>query len=119
MVGEVRRSRGRTESRNFLILDAQSVKNTDTANEKGYEAGRKVSGMKRHSAVDTKGLAHAIHGTTANVTDRAGAVAFAEEHKDTLRTVTHFLVDGGYTGEMFAGEMARILGATVARRKAQ
>jgi hypothetical protein len=32
---------------NFQI-DAQSVKNTDTAEEKGYDAGKKVSGIKRH-----------------------------------------------------------------------
>ncbi len=113
MVGEVRHNNGRTKNTSFLIIDAQSVKNTDTANEKGYDAGQKVSSMKRHIAVDTNGLPHALHGTTANVTDRAGAVALAEEHKDTLRTLTNLLVDGGYTSEMFAGEIARILGATV------
>src|SRR5438874_11533391 len=103
LVGEIRRSSGRTESTSFLMIDAQSVKNTETANEKGYDAGKNVSGMKRHIAGDTNGLAHAIHVTTANVTDRAGAVALAEEHKDTLSTVTNLLVDGGYTGEVFAG----------------
>ena len=55
------------------IVDAQSVKNTDTAENKGYDAGKKVSGIKRHIAVDTQGFPHAIHITTANVTDRAGA----------------------------------------------
>ncbi|BBK01300.1 hypothetical protein Xcc3_26070 [Xanthomonas campestris pv. campestris] len=44
----------------FLIVDAQSVKNTDTAGQKGYDAGKKVSGIKRHIAVDTQGLPHAI-----------------------------------------------------------
>ena len=44
----------------------------DTADSKGYDAGKKVSGIKRHLAVDTPGLPHAIHVTTANVTDRAG-----------------------------------------------
>ena len=51
-------------------VDAQSVKNTDTAQEKGYDAGKKISGIKRHIAVDTQGLPHAIHITTANITDR-------------------------------------------------
>ena len=31
----------------FLIVDAQSVKNTDSAEQKGYDAGKKVSGIKR------------------------------------------------------------------------
>lgn len=44
----------------FLIVDAQSVKNTDSADYKGYDAGKKVSGIKRHIAVDTQGLPHAI-----------------------------------------------------------
>jgi hypothetical protein len=43
-----------------LIVDAQSVKNTDTAGHKGYDAGKKVSGIKRHIAVDTQGPPHAI-----------------------------------------------------------
>ncbi|ENZ94417.1 IS1480a transposase [Xanthomonas fragariae LMG 25863] len=38
-----------------MIVDAQSVKNTDTAGQKGYDAGKKVSGIKRHIAVDTQG----------------------------------------------------------------
>jgi hypothetical protein len=32
------------------------VKNTDTAKEKGYDASKKVSGIKRHIAVDINGL---------------------------------------------------------------
>ena len=32
----------------------------DTAEQKGYDAGKKVSGIKRHIAVDTQGLPHAI-----------------------------------------------------------
>ena len=61
MVGEARRSHGRTERTSFCIVDAQSVKNTDSAENKGYDAGKKVSGIKRHIAVDTQGLPHAIH----------------------------------------------------------
>ncbi len=47
-VGETRINRGRNSSTTFVIIDAQSVKNTDTAREKGYDAGKKVSGIKRH-----------------------------------------------------------------------
>ena len=44
-------------------MDSQSVKNTDTAGHQGYDAGKKVSGIKRHIAVDTPGLPHGIHVT--------------------------------------------------------
>ena len=54
MVGEVRINNGRNEKTSFCIVDAQSVKNTDTAKHKGYDGGKKVSGIKRHIAVDTQ-----------------------------------------------------------------
>jgi transposase len=94
-------------------VDAQSVKNTDTAQRKGYDAGKKISGIKRHLAVDTQGLPHAIEVTTANVNDRDAAVLLLLENDDTLSEVVKLLVDGGYTGEDFARRVWAILGATV------
>ena len=98
-VGAVRQSNGRKERTSFCIVDAQSVKNTDSAENKGYDAGKKVSGIKRHIAVDTQGLPHAIHVTTANVTDRAGALAMFDHHQADMGQVQKVLVDGGYTGK--------------------
>lgn len=97
----------------MIIVDAQSVKNTDTAREKGYDAGKKVSGIKRHIGVDTNGLPHAWHVTTANVTDREGAIEAVSIHKKTLSLVKKMLTDGSYTGEKFSKEIDRIIGATV------
>ena len=94
-------------------MDSQSVKNTDTAGHKGYDAGQKVSGIKRHIAVDTQGLPHAIHGTTANVTDRAGALVMFDENRSGLNQVQKALVDGGYTGKPFATAVQSLLGASV------
>ena len=89
------------------------VKNTDTAGHKGYDAGKKVSGIKRHIAVDTQGLPHAIHVTTADVTDRAGALAMFDRRRDGLSQVQNVLVDGGYTGKPFATAVQGLLGAAV------
>jgi len=97
----------------FLIVDAQSVKNTDTAELKGYDAGKKVSGIKRHIAVDTQGLPHAIHVTTANITDRAGALEAFALHDDTLSEVKNVLADAGYTGEKFADSTLELLACSV------
>ena len=94
-------SNGRSEKTSMIIVDAQSVKNTDTAREKGYDAGKKVSGIKRHIAVDTNVLPHGIHITTANITDHDGAIALATSSKDTLSDVEKILVDGGYRGDVF------------------
>ena len=89
------------------------MKNTDSAEEKGYDAGKKVSGIKRHIAVDTWGLPHAVAVTTANVTDRQGALAAFERCKDNLGCVSSILVDGGYTGKAFAQAVSEKIGATV------
>ena len=94
-------------------MDAQSVKNTDTAQEKGYDAGKKVSGIKRHIAVDTQGLPHAISVTTANVTDRSGALLMFLLNDDGLSEVRNVLVDGAYTGARFEDLVFQILGAEV------
>lgn len=94
-------------------MDAQSVKNTDTASEKGYDAGKKVSGIKRHIAVDTQGLPHAIAVTTAEITDRKGALVAFERCRDRLGRVQSVLADGGYVGQPFAQAVKEAWGATV------
>ena len=97
----------------FLILDAQSVKNTDTAALKGYDAGKKVSGIKRHIAVDTQGLPHAVAVTTAAVTDRKGALQALQRCKPGLKQVQSVLCDSGYVGKPFAQSVKDILGEHV------
>lgn len=94
-------------------MDAQSVKNTDSAEQKGYDAGKKVSGIKRHIAVDTQGLPHAIAVTTAEVTDRSGALQAMDRCQANLTLVESILVDGGYTGQPFADGVMERLKATV------
>ncbi len=96
-------------STTFLLLDAQSVKNTDMAKEKGYDAGKKVSGIKGHLAVDTLGLPHAIAITCANVGERQGGLLAFERCADNLNTVQAVLCDGGYTGEHFSSGVQEIL----------
>lgn len=96
-----------------MVVDAQSVKNTDSAREKGYDAGKKVSGIKRHIAVDTQGLPHAIAVTPADVTDRKGALLALGRHAADLQSVAGVLADGGYVGEPFAQAVKELLGAQV------
>ena len=112
-VGAARQSSGRKERTSFCIVDSQSVKNTDSAEVKGYDAGKKVSGIKRHIAVETDGLPRGIHVTAANVTDRAGALSMFDRRRDDLTQVQNVLVDGGYTGTLFAAAVQSLLGASV------
>ena len=63
--------------------------------------------------MDTNGLPHAIHVTTANITDRDGALEMFEIYQPNLVRTVKALVDGGYTGEKFAIAVNTIIGAEV------
>lgn len=97
----------------MVIVDAQSVKNTDTAHIKGFDGGKNVSGIKRHIAVDSEGLLHAVGVTAANVGDRAGALEIIEKQRDSLRSVKKVLADSGYTGAPFADDIKKVIDAEV------
>ena len=113
MVSGQRISDNREADTTFLIVDAQSVKNTDPAEEKGYDAGKKISGIKRHLVVDSKGLPHLLSITTANISDKAGAKELLESRKKDFQKVENVLVDGGYNGQPFADFVKTALNAGV------
>ncbi|MED2175336.1 transposase, partial [Bacillus thuringiensis] len=113
MVEIYREQDGRKKQTSFCIVDAQSVKNTWTAGKKGYDAGKKFSGIERHIAVDTNRFIHAIEVTTANISDREGAIQMCERQKKTLEKVTNILCDGGYTGPSFAQSIKEVIDCSV------
>lgn len=110
MVTEIRTNDCRSKKNSFCIVDSQSVKNTDTAENKGYDAGKKISGIKRHIAVDTQGLPHAILIITANVTDREGAVRMLDAENKQLSGVQNILVDGGIEVKNLRFRYTRLFG---------
>jgi transposase len=92
------------------IVDSQSVPNASSAEESGYDAGKKVSGIKRHITVDTLGLPHALHVTTANISDRDGAIEMLTMSLDDLSRVKKLIVDAGYSGDAFSKSVKEVLG---------
>jgi transposase len=97
----------------MLVSDAQSVKNAEPAERKGYDGGKKVSGIKRHLAVDSQGLPHLLSVTTANISDKAGAKEMIAKRAGELAKVEKLLVDGGYSGKPFAEFVDGAIGAEV------
>lgn len=89
------------------------MKTTDSAQQSGYDAGKHVRGIKRHLAVDSEGLPHAIEVTTADVNDRNGALLMFLLHQDSLSEVACILVDGAYNGARFENLVWDVLGAKV------
>lgn len=112
-MGAAHETLGRSASSTLLIIDAQSVKNTDTVGLKGYDAGKKVSGIKRHIDVDKQGFPHVVTVTTADVTDRQGALQAFERCQSSLHQVKSVLTDSGYTGEHFVQGIRKTLGEQV------
>ena len=68
------RRQGRKTSPSAAIIDSQTVKTTEVGGERGYDAGKKVNGRKRHIIVDTLGLILALVVHPANVQDQDGAL---------------------------------------------
>jgi len=70
----LRRCMGRKTSPSAAIIDSQTVKTSEVGGVRGYDAGKKVNGRKRHIVVDTLGLVLALVVHPANVQDYDGAV---------------------------------------------
>jgi len=99
LVMAVREAEGRKAAPTVVIVDSQSVKTTEAAGTKGYDAGKKIKGRKRHIAVDTLGLPIKCHVTTADVQDRHALPSLLKAVAQKSPWVKLAFVDGGYAGD--------------------
>jgi transposase len=94
------------------IVDAQSIKGADTVGKdsRGYDAGKKVNGRKRHVVVDTIGLLVVVLVTAASVQDRDGGRLVLNRARMKMPSIVLVWADGGYAGKCveFARRWLRI-----------
>jgi transposase len=98
----VRLRERRTAMPSAAIIDSASVKSAETvgAASRGYDAGKKINGRKRHIAVDTLGLLLWVIVTAASVQDRDGARPLLEQVAASFRRIRLVWADGGYAGKL-------------------
>ena len=63
---------------------------------RGYDAGKKIAGRKRHIAVDTDGRLLMINLTPADISDSAGAQMILDGVRKRWPWLKHLFADGAY-----------------------
>ena len=92
------------------MIDSQSAKTTESGGPRGFDAGKKIKGRKRHIVTDTLGHL-VVH--SAGIQDQDGAPAVLGTIRRLYPWLRHIFADGGYAGDKLRGALASMRRWTV------
>ena len=104
----VRLESGKMPKPTAAILDSQTIKSSESSGERGYDAGKKINGRKRHLLVDTMGLILMVMVLPANVQDRDGARQLLKRCFGIYKALRLIWADGGYAGQLITWVKGRL-----------
>jgi transposase len=116
--GQVRAAAGRTPQPTAAIIDSQSVKGSEMVarRDRGYDAGKKINGTKRHLAVDTGGLLLTVLVTAASIQERDAARPLLWNLRQAFPQIRLAWADGGYAGKLVTAKTALSLTLEIVKR---